>query len=80
MTPTPLTRTMGRIQRVAFVVGILGSALMALGFALDRDQFHRSYLMREYVAHLGITNRKGWLASILIICRPSSVFRWCRNA
>ena len=42
---TSLTQSMGRIQRGSFLVGLVGSLLLVLGFFTDREQFHRSYLM-----------------------------------
>ena len=42
---TSLTQSMGRIQRGSFLVGLVGSLLLVLGFFTDLEQFHRSYLM-----------------------------------
>ena len=42
---TPLAENMARLQRAAFLVGLVGSGLLALGFFINGAQFYRSYLM-----------------------------------
>jgi hypothetical protein len=42
---TPLADSMARVQRLAFVVGGAGSALMGLGLAMDSERFFQAYLM-----------------------------------
>lgn len=39
-----LRSKLDRIQRTALVIGVIGAALLAWGFASDRGQFFRSYL------------------------------------
>ena len=39
-----LRSKLDRIQRTALVIGVIGTALLAWGFATDRGQFFRSYL------------------------------------
>jgi hypothetical protein len=43
--PTLLARDLARLQRGAFGVGIAGLALLAVGFAVDRERFHQAWLM-----------------------------------
>jgi hypothetical protein len=40
-----LARDLGRAQRAAFLTGAAGTALLVLGFVVDREQAFRSYLM-----------------------------------
>ena len=42
---TSLTIDLSRAERAAFTVGLIGSASMLVGFFIDAEQFHQSYLM-----------------------------------
>ncbi len=42
---SPLTNTLSRAERVAFTVGAVGCAALAIGFFTDSGQFYQSYLM-----------------------------------
>ena len=45
MSDTTITSAIGRTQRAAFLVGAVGTLILAVGFLVDAEQFYRSYLI-----------------------------------
>ncbi|HED66496.1 MAG TPA: hypothetical protein ENJ09_13200 [Planctomycetes bacterium] len=63
MNPTPLSENLGRIQRTALMVGVVGSLALLIGAFTSADQFFSSY-MTAFLFWLGPT--LGSLAIVML--------------